>query len=212
MHAHDLHRINDISLATPRQGSATILEVHEQSYVLSEGSGARPLTARRAASCLLEPAVGDRVWFVVEPQRCFVIAVLERDAEDRPAQLSVEGEAELRADRLTIHAREHLNLRSEELQVRGRIAKVVLGECSTVLRTLFTHASKATFVGKHLETLAERITAHSKTSQRSVEQLDQVKAGTIDYRATSSAQIGAEHALITGAELVKVEGGQIHLG
>ncbi|MDC0674498.1 DUF3540 domain-containing protein [Nannocystis radixulma] len=218
MQVHDLQRLRVPATAPAHQGSAIVRELREQSIVLSEEPGGEPWSARRAASCLLAPELGDRVWFVVEAgvpgqQRCFVTAVLERES-DAAARLGVAGAPELRVEaaRLTLRADAQLELQADELRARGRLARVVLDECSSVLRTLFTHASKVTVVGKVVETLADRISQHSKISQRTVEQIDQVKAGTIDYRATCSAQIGAEHALVTGAELVKIDGGQIHLG
>lgn len=217
MQVHDLHHAR--AVAPAHQGSAVILEAGEHGYVLRESPIAPPVVARRAASCLLEPGVGDRVWFVVEAgfvgqQRAWVTAVLEREAEVSPARLSVEGAAELRveAPAVTLRAESRLELESDELRARGRLARVVLKECSSVLGSVFTHAKKMTVVGTLIETLAERLSVHSQTSQRTVEHIDQVAAGTIDYRASQSARIGAEHALISGAELVKVDGGQIHLG
>jgi hypothetical protein len=219
MQIHELQRGRAAATSPAHQGSALVLGLREQSYVLSERPDLQPWIARRAASCLLEPCVGDRVWFVVEAgpagqQRSFVVAVLEREADERPARLSVEGAPELhvQADRLTLRADTQLGLQADEVRVHGRLLRAVLGECSSIVRTLFTHASQSTLVSKVVETVADQILAHSKTSQRTVEALDQVKAGTIDYRATGSAQIGAEHTLITGAELVKVDAGQIHLG
>ncbi len=217
MQIHDLNRVR--VTASAHQGSAVVLELREQCIVLREGPDTQPMTAQRAASLLLEPAVGDRVWFVLEAgvvgqQRGWVTAVLEREANDHPARLSVEGSPELcvEAPKVTLRADTLLELQADHLRVRGRLAQVVLDECSSVLRSVFTHASKMTVVGKLIETLAERISVHSQTSQRTVEHIDQVAAGTIDYRATHSARIGAEHALISGAEIVKVDGGQIHLG
>ncbi len=219
MQVHDLQRGRNTAISPAHHGAAIVLELREQTYVLSEHPDLEPWIARRATSCLIEPCVGDRVWFVVAAglpgqQRCFVTAVLEREVAERPAQLSVEGTSEVRvqAGRLTIHADTRLDLQAGELHAQARLARVVLGECSTVLRTLFTHATKVTLVGKIVETFADKLSSYSKTSQRTVEALDQVQSGTIDYRAKNSAQIGAEHALITGAELVKVDGGQIHLG
>ena len=217
MQVHDLSRVR--ITAPPTQGSAVVLELREHSYMLRAGRDVQPLSARRAASCLLEPVVGDRVWFVVEEgvagQQCaWVTAILEREAGEAPARLSVEGTSELRVDapKLTLRAATRLDLQADELRVRGRLAQVLLDECSSVVRTVFTHARKVTIVSTLIETLAERISAHSQTSQRTVEHIDQVKAGTIDYTAVHSARVAAEHALISGAEIVKVDGGQIHLG
>lgn len=219
MQVHDIQRARVTAPAPAAQGSAIVHEIREQTLVLHELPDLQTWTARRAASCLLEPRVGDRVWFVAEAgpagqQRSYVTAVLERSAGEVPATLSVDGAPELhiQADVLRLRAEEKLEVQTDEVRVQGRLASVVLDECSTILRSLFTYASKLTTVGKAIDMLADRIVSHSKTSQRTVEEVDQVKAGTIDYRATGSAQIGGEQALVTGAELVKVDGGQIHVG
>lgn len=219
MPVHDLQRARVASHAPATQGSAIVHEIREQTYVLGELPDLQTWAARRAASCLLEPRVGDRVWFVAEAgppgqQRSYVTAVLERAAGEVPARLSVEGagEVHVEAEVLRLRAEAKLEIQTDEVRVQGRLASIVLDECSTILRSLFTYASKLTTVGKAIETMADRIVSHSKTSQRTVEAIDQVKAGTIDYRAAHSAQIAGEQALVTGTELVKVEGGQIHVG
>lgn len=219
MTVHDLQRARIATHAPAAQGSAIVQAIHEQSYVLGELPDLQTWTARRAASCLLEPRVGDRVWFVAEAgppgqQRSYVTAVLERAAGETPARLSVDGatEVHVEADVLRLRAEERLEVQSDEVRVQGRRASVVLDECSTILRAMFTHASRWTLVGKAIETLAERIVSHSKTALRTVEAVDQVKAGNLDYRAEQTANIGGEQALITGSRIVKVEGGQIHVG
>lgn len=206
------------SLDVPSQGRATVVELDADAIVLERG--AQRFGAQRAASCLLSPEPGDRVWFVAEQAEVHVIAVLERAATS-PAQLRVDGDAQLQASgRLSIDGAAGLELRSEaqvavnadELQLRARLGRIVFEQCSAVLRTLFTHVGEATFVAKLLETLADRVRAHAKTSHRTVESLDHLEAGAIDYRAEREVQISASHTLVRASELVKVDGGQIHLG
>jgi len=222
----DSSRVGRLSpIRQPTQGSATVVERAASSFTLE--SGGVQIEAQRAASCLLEPALGDRVWFVAEPepngqQRGYVIAVLERSPDAQLARLSVEGDTELRVHggQLTIAASDDLQLRSDkrlalqgdELQLRARLGRVLLDECSMVLRSLFAHVTKSTLVAKVLESFADRVAAHSRTSSRTVEELDHVQAGAIHYKAQTTAQIGAQHALISAGELVKLDGGQIHLG
>ena len=137
------------------------------------------------------------------------------------AVLHIDGDAQLRAEgQLTIAAPAGVALRSEakvavdsdEIQVRARLGRVVLEQLSTVLRSLFTHVGEATLVAKLIETVADHVRAHAKTSHRSVEILDHVEAGAIDYRAQGEAHIAASNTLVRATELVKVDGGQIHLG
>jgi hypothetical protein len=202
-----------------RQGTAVIVaEGPDRSWMVEDRG--QQLQARRAASCLLEPAVGDRVWLVVEGERCYVLAVLERNA-DAPATLRVDGDAKLRVDgRLEVHAVDDLQLRSDrqvgiagdEFQVQARVGRVFVRECTAVLRSLLTHATHSTLVAKLVETLADRVSTSSKTSCRNVTEIDQLHAGIIDHQAVEAARIAADKVIINGGEIAKVEAGQIHLG
>lgn len=230
MHARE-QKLELVSTPTPepsRQGTAVIIGEGAGSLTASGGpvrtwmleDRGQQLEARRAASCLLEPAVGDCVWVVVEGERCYVLAVLERSA-DAPATLRFDGDASLRVDgRLEIHATDNLQLCSDrqvgiagdEIQVQARAGRVFVRECTAVLRSLLTHATTSTLVAKLVETLADRVSTSSKTSYRSVAEIDQLHAGIIDHHAVEAARIAADKVIINGGEIAKVEAGQIHLG
>jgi hypothetical protein len=224
MHAREqkLELVSAPTLEPGRQGTAVIIsEGTEYPGTWMVEHRGQQLLAQRAASCLLEPAIGDRVWIVVaEDQRCYVLAVLER-MTDAPATLRVEGDAVLRVNgRLEVHTDDDLKLRSDrqvgitgdELQVQARVGRVFIAECTAVLRSLLTHATSSTLVAKLVETLAERVSTSSKTSYRNVAEIDQLHAGTIDHQAVESARIAADKVIINGGEIAKVEAGQIHLG
>lgn len=212
MHARE-QKLELVSAPTPQppgQGMAVIAAVAERGFVVDHQG--RQLHARRAASCLLEPGVGDRVWIVVEGEHGYVLAVLERAGEG-PSTLRVEGDAALRVEgRLELHARDELSLRGDELQVQARAGRVFIQDCKAVLRSLLTHAESSTLVGKLVETLAERVSTSSKTSTRTVTEIDQLHAGIIDHQAAEAAHIAADKVVINGGEIAKVEAGQIHLG
>lgn len=221
MHARE-QKLELVSAPTPEPGQRTAVIVAEggaQTSWMVEDRG-QQRQARRAASCLLEPAVGDRVWVVVEGERCYVLAVLERSA-DAPATLRVDGDASLRVSgRLEVHAANDLQLRSDhkvgiagdEIQVQARVGRVFVRECTAVLRSLLTHATSSTLVAKLVETLADRVSTSSKTSYRNVAEIDQLHAGIIDHQAVEAARIAADKVIINGGEIAKVEAGQIHLG
>lgn len=226
MHALE-QKLELVSASTPRpdrQGTAMIVADGPG----SEGPGRtwmiedrrQRFEARRATSCLIEPEIGDRVWIVVEDERCYVVAVLER-SDDASATLRLDGDAVLRVDgRLEVHTHDDLQLRSDrqvgivgdQLQVQARVGKVFVRECTAVLRSLLTHATTSTMVAKLVETLADRVSTSSKTSYRNVTEIDQLHAGIIDHQAVEAAQIAADKVLINGGEIAKVEAGQIHLG
>ena len=55
-------------------------------------------------------------------------------------------------------------------------------------------------------------TQRSQHSVRAIEGVDSTRAGALDLRAEGRATIQASHALVNGKDLVKMDGGQIHLG
>ena len=63
-----------------------------------------------------------------------------------------------------------------------------------------------------LELLVDRVVQRSTQSVRVVDGLDRTQAQTLELRASGDAHIQATHALIDGKNLVKMDGGQIHLG
>ena len=67
-------------------------------------------------------------------------------------------------------------------------------------------------VGRSVDSVLERLHSRVSRSYRRVEELDQVKAGQIDYQADTSLQLHAKYALVTADDLVKVDAEQIHLG
>jgi Protein of unknown function (DUF3540) len=221
MHAHDLDHVSPLPIA-PYQAFATVVE-HEaatQSLWIDDGRSRR--RAVRAVSCLLAPAVGDRVWVVGEPAgSLYVIAVLERADPQAPATLTFAGDVAVTAGgRMTLAARAGLDLATpaalsvgaDELDVQARRGRVALQQLCVVARSVFASLTRVTRVGEVLELLVDRVTQRSKHSVRAIEGLDHTQAQTIDYRAHGTAQIQAEHALVNGKELVKLDGGQIHLG
>jgi hypothetical protein len=220
MHAHDLDHVSTLPVA-PYQAIATVVEQEPDGrWWLDDGRQRRLATA--AASCLLTPAVGDRVWVVGEPAgSVYVIAVLERAQAGAPATLAFAGDVAVSAGgRMTLAAREGLDLATpaalavsaDDLHVQARRGRVALQELSVVARSVFASLLRVTRVGEVLELLVDRVTQRSKHSMRAIEGIDHTQAQTIDYRAQGTAQIQAEHALVNGKELVKLDGGQIHLG
>lgn len=220
MHAHDLDHVSTLPVA-PYQAIATVVEAEPNgTWWLDDGRQRR--LCLRAASCLLPPAVGDRVWAVGEPAgSVYVIAVLERAEPSATATLAFEGDVAVTAGgRMTLAAREGLDLATpgslavsaDELQVQARRGRMALQELSVIARKVFASLLRVTHVGEALELLVDRVTQRSKHSVRAIEGIDHTQAQTIDYRAQGTARIQAEHALVDGKELVKLDGHQIHLG
>lgn len=161
--------------------------------------------ARRAASCLLLARPGDRV-LVSGPNASalYVIAVLET-ARTRPCQLVLGQDAE-------ISVNGKLSLTTDELVVRARRATTVIDQLCSFGRELSASIGRIKLVGNLLETFFDRVGHFASHSVRTVEGVDQVRSGTIDYRAAQSLSLHGSEIIATARTLVKVDGGQIHIG
>jgi hypothetical protein len=178
--------------------------------------------ARLAASCLVEPAVGDRVLIAGDLEGdIFVIAVLEqKDAS--ATRIAVEGDLQLgvpkgrfsvvSAQGVDLVSAGDIALTSTELAIRSDKARVFFDQLSYVGRKVLAQAGALKFVGGMFDTIAERISQKVKRSYKVVEEIDQVRSDQIDYRAEKNMSLKGQNALVTADELVKIEGDQIHLG
>lgn len=223
MPAPKLDNVTPLPSSPAAAGVATVLGEHpEGGYRLDHGGHER--LATRATSCLIAPAVGDRVWVVGEGGQRWILAVLERDAAARgPVSTVVDlpGDATVRAagtltlagcGGMALTSPQGMDVSADELRVQARRGRAALGELSLVARTLFSSVKKVTRVGEVLELLVDRVTQRSTHSVRVIEGLDRTQAETLELRATGDAHLQATHAMINGKDLVKMDGGQIHLG
>lgn len=178
--------------------------------------------ARRSVSCLLEPLVGDKVLLVTDTEGGdYVLAVLER-AADQLATLNLPGDTQIsaQAGRLSLSARDGIGMasageiamQSGSLKVEALKGEVTVHDLSLVGEAWRSCVDRVKSVGKTFDSILERCHQRVSRSYRVVDEMDQVKAGQIDYQADSSLQLHAKYTLMTADELVKVDGEQIHLG
>ena len=167
-------------------------------------SGAALLKARRAASCLLQPAVGDTVSFcLVAPEEAWITAILQR--EDAPEHV-------ISADRpLRVEAPE-LTLRSERMHLQADDTELVADRLHLVSQELNVFGATLKMVGQVLSSVFDRVTHHAQHHLRHTEAVDRVQAGHVELQAKQTVRLSSEHTLIDGHQLVKARGGQIHFG
>jgi hypothetical protein len=212
------------SVPAPRaalvQRYATVRAVSEDGILVDDGGETR--LVRQATSCLLEPLIGDLVLIVapVSDPGGHLLAVLERDSKE--ATLSVPGDLTLAAPRgrvavrasegLELHSETTLDLHADEARLQARSGKIFLQECAAVIRSMFASLTKLTHVGNVLELLVDRVTQRSEHSTRVIAGTDQTHARDIEQRAENSVQVRSQRTIVDGREVVKLDGGQIHLG
>ena len=160
-------------------------------------AGGVTLVALRALSCLVEPEPGDSVLLARSSKAAYVLAVLERTGD---AALSL--------------------VSSRETQLRSKGPLSIVAPEATIATPTFSlhatttqlHATRVTAVFGALETVLDRIVLRAKQAFRTVEELDHLRAGQVDYQATGLMSLHSENTTLTAEGLVKVDGEQIQLG
>lgn len=186
------------------------------------GGGGVEYVVERAASCLMKPQVGDEVLVCLLPdRRAFVLAVLVRDGV-RKTEISVDGDLSLRAEHgcveiaasegVSVVTPRNVEMVAGKLSIRA-VAAVLASEAITMVgKTVHQEVDRVKLVARTLDTTLERFTQRAKQSFRLIQETDHLRAERVDYVAEKSITMHGEHAIVTAQELVKVDGGQIHLG
>jgi hypothetical protein len=179
--------------------------------------------ARRAVSCLVEPAVDDTVLLTVLPTgECYVLAILERPEATATATLTVPGDLHvaLPGGRFTVAARESVELAAGRevsiaagrLNVNAVDGNVVLQKLTLLAGLVRGESESVRVVAATLDSVVGRLTQRLGRSFRTVEESDHLRANHIDYRAKEHLSLHADAAIVSANELVKVDAEQIHLG
>ena len=202
------------------QEVGTITRRDSETFVVLTSAG--DIEAMRAASCLLEPIVGDRVIVAGSRREGFyVLAILTRE-DGAQSTVGLEGDLviRLRSGRFVVAAQEGVDVVSPggmsvaagRVNVNAVDGNVVLTRLTYVGTYVRGEIDKIKLFAKGVDSVVERVTQKVKRSYRSVEETDQVRAERIDYAASKTLSLHAENALVTAKELVKVDGEQIHMG
>ncbi|MEN4917268.1 DUF3540 domain-containing protein [Achromobacter spanius] len=182
----------------------------------------RTWSARRAASCLLVPEPGDEVLISgPDPSRVYLIAVTVQ-ADPARATLEAQGELVVRsrgasvllqgADEVRLEGGSAVRVDAPEYTVKAQDAQHVCKRVRMIAESLHATVGETTLTGRTYEAALDRLTVMARLSMRSIADVEQVRAGTIDYQAGQNARLHASYTLVTGSNLVKVDAKQIHVG
>ncbi len=209
-----------LDTAEATQLAGYVVRVEGRAVVIRYEGGER--CAARAVSCLVDPVLGDRVLFVaLADGSSFVLAVLERE-EEGAATISMDRDLTFRVPdgRFDVVTKEGVGLASTgavsivtpELEVKAVDGRFSIDRLTTLSRHLLAEVVNAKVVAGAIDSVVDRVSAKIKRAYRTVEELDQLRAGRIDHSAEKSLHLPAEDALVTATELVKFDGEHIHLG
>jgi hypothetical protein len=183
--------------------------------------GAVELESRVAASCLLRPGVGDRVLAVASDSGCWILVILERsegtessiEADGDLVFRSVSGQVRIEGETgLTLCSPDAVEVQSSRFRLSSRVAEMLTGRLSWIGDEMSANFRSGSVVGRLFSSMVDRFSLKAKTVNREVSELDEVRAGNVDYRADNSMNLRARTVLAKGEELAKIDGGHIHLG
>lgn len=196
----------------------TVKKQQEQQFVV-ECDG-HEWICRLAASCLLQPQVDDVVLISgPERERVYLIAVIEQ-AQQNQSTVSVPGELNISAQSVRIRSEAgmqlqggtELDMKTAQLKMSAEKGQCVVDEMQYVGRELKSTVGMVRLIGKVYESIMDRLSFMSRTSFKITEEVEHMRAGTIDYQAEQSARLHSKYTMVTAKDLVKVDGKQIHMG
>ena len=186
------------------QGTGTVLASSMGGRLYEVDTPHGRLHARQAASCLLVPQPGDRVWLAGDiDQGLYVLAILERD-DSAAAQLRLPADTSLQATTLKLSA--------AQVAVQAESAVLSAQKVCAVGHEASWSFNRIKVMAELFESFADRVVQFARWSQRTVDGMDQVRSRQIDYRAEQTLQLQAETLVANASKLAKVDGEQIHLG
>lgn len=182
----------------------------------------RAWRARQAASCLLAPQTGDQVLISgPDAARVYLIAVIEQ-ADPGVARLETEGDMVLRSragsvalestQAVRLAGRGAVSIDTASLKVQTENAHCVAAKMKYLGAEMTATVGTTRLIGKVYEAVMDRLSFLSRVSFRTTEEVEHVRAGSLDYRAEKSARVHASYTMVTGENLVKVDAKQIHMG
>ncbi|WP_254604494.1 DUF3540 domain-containing protein [Achromobacter insolitus] len=174
----------------------------------------RVWTVQRAASCLLEPQPGDEVLISgPDPARIYLIAVTVQ-ADATRSTMQAEGDLILRSctGDVLLEGGRAVRVRTPDYAIEAEDERHTCGRIRMVAKQLHATVGEMQLVGRSYEAVLDRLTVMARLSLRSVSEMDQVRAGAIDFQADHTARLHAAYTVVTGGDLVKVDAKQIHMG
>ncbi|CDG96224.1 DUF3540 domain-containing protein [Xenorhabdus bovienii] len=160
---------------------------------------------RQAASCLLAPAMGDRVLLVEADEQLWILAILERAEQQDPAVIKVSGD-------LSIMAQGNLNLSSNGLNITAENGNCHINEMQYSGGSLSAWVSVSKIIGNQFESVWQTVTQLSHRLFRHTTQTEQVHAGQLDMQAENYMRLHAQNTVITAKAITKIDAEQIHIG
>ncbi len=186
-------------------GVARVLSLgSDGKIILADDAGPRP--ARRAYSCLISPAVGDRVVAAQFGDALYVLAILDRLMPDQ-ATVSVPG-----ATSLTVTANEIALRADRDVSLSACSVSVQAGTFSLVGRLVTLVADHLRSTARRREVVADQIAVQAQSRVAVVRDTDVLEAGTVVQSVAGITSTTATTAVLVAKEDVRFDGKRVTVG
>lgn len=177
---------------------------------------------RIAASCLIQPEVGDTV-LVYSPENAkdgFILSVL---IQANPNQAFVqlpggvgfdvsEGNLNLKAKELSLHSTESMHFQTPSLHISASRAQTNIKQASGLFQSIDIQALRISTTAKVMTTVAKRLIEKVVDSFRWVDQTDQTHAGRVRTKVEGHFHVQSRHTTMRSDGHVRIDGEKIDLG
>ncbi|MGN7973005.1 DUF3540 domain-containing protein [Serratia sp. 22264] len=174
------------------QGSRKVVTLEADANGGLYVDGMRAYCLAVATSCLVRPLEGDRVCVIVDGTKLVITEILSRRQENTLMTLDSRC-ASLRivAPEIELHGAKRLMLHSPDF-------------------TLLTRSSR--WIADTLHQISQRLFVRSGYASRKVDQTDEVQAKHIVQDADQSFVMKSEIGSLKSSAVLKIDGGQVHVG
>lgn len=193
--------------------SGLVVEVASTDHVRIDMDGSVHV-ARRAASCLLEPALGDRVLVAHADTGTYVVAVLER-----PGPLAAVLSANVPAGHLAIHdktisitADERVSIGTPAMTIHTQALSLFAGATSLVGRMFTQAVQKWRLSAREVAVVSDDIAMQAARRTSVIAETDVLKAETLVQNIASTAVTNAHSAVVAVREDLRLDGERVTVG
>ncbi len=218
--AANVHSLRPVRHSTEtRTFSTCVRDVQDGVFLLEDPACPQ---ARQAYSCLIEPRAGDTVLLSHDPAQDggHILAILERPGpQDSSLNLPGGGHIHSRdcevcwqTRSLQLAGRETLSLQTGHLDVAAVSANTTVKHWQGWFDTLEAHAVRIEYAAKTLSSKVGRLLSRALESFRSVDGLDETRAGRSRTTVRDDHRLKAGHITAQAKGFVKIDGQKIDLG
>lgn len=157
----------------------------------------RGVMATRAASCLLAPRLGDTVLCMILDGQAVILSVIDRLEPELPSVIDCLEPLEIRSSEINFLSQK-IEIEAEQLNINVGVMRRIVDRLDDVIQ--------------YLSASVETIFTHAKRSIKRVDELDETRAGHLRLESPALVEVHGAVTAVSGEELIKLQGKQIHMG